>query len=182
MRLSWLALFAERAWEGLLWPFVVVAAFLVFTLLGGWSLMPPLAHRILLGAFGLALIVSFLPLVRMALADPGRSAAASRAQRQHQAPARLVLRGQARHHAARRDGAALGAAPPAPRAPRRQAETLLAGAAHRPRRPLCDPRRAVARAHRRLRSPPAAMPARGSLRPSRPPPPRRRRSSGSMPG
>ncbi len=79
VRLSWLALFGERIWEGLLWPFIVVAAFLVFTLLGGWSLMPPLAHRILLGAFGLALIVSFLPLVRLAL--PTRAEALRRLER-----------------------------------------------------------------------------------------------------
>jgi len=79
VRLSWLALFAERFWEGLLWPFIVVCAFLVFTLLGGWSLMPPLAHRILLGAFGVGLIVSFLPLVRLAL--PTRAQALRRLER-----------------------------------------------------------------------------------------------------
>ncbi|MBQ0818339.1 MAG: TIGR02302 family protein [Methyloceanibacter sp.] len=65
VRLSWLALLAERAWEALLWPFVVVSAFLIITLLSGWSMMPPLMHRILLGAFGVAFIVSFLPLVRL---------------------------------------------------------------------------------------------------------------------
>ena len=77
--LSWLALFVERAWETLLWPFVVVSAFLVFTLLGGWSLTPPLAHRVLLGAFGLALLVSFLPLVRIAV--PSRAEALRRLER-----------------------------------------------------------------------------------------------------
>ncbi len=65
VRLSWLALLAERAWEALLLPFVVVCAFLIITLLSGWSVMPPLMHRILLGAFGVAFIVSFLPLVRL---------------------------------------------------------------------------------------------------------------------
>ena len=30
VRLSWLALLGERIWEALLWPFLVVAAFLVF--------------------------------------------------------------------------------------------------------------------------------------------------------
>jgi uncharacterized protein (TIGR02302 family) len=79
VRLSWLALFAERAWEGLLWPFVVVSCFLVFTLLGGWSLLPPIAHKILLGAFGVALIVSFLPLVRIVL--PSRAEALRRLER-----------------------------------------------------------------------------------------------------
>ena len=79
VRLSWLALFAERAWEALLWPFVVICTFLVFTLLGGWSFMPPLAHRVLLGAFGLALLVSFLPLVRIAM--PTRAQALRRLER-----------------------------------------------------------------------------------------------------
>jgi uncharacterized protein (TIGR02302 family) len=79
VRLSWLALLAERLWEGLLWPFVVVCAFLVFTLLGGWSLLPPLAHRILLGAFGLGLIAACLPLVRIAV--PTRAEALRRLER-----------------------------------------------------------------------------------------------------
>ena len=79
VRLSWLALLAERIWEGLLWPFVVVCAFLVFTLFGGWSVIPPLAHRLLLGAFGLALLASFIPLVRLDL--PSRAAALRRLER-----------------------------------------------------------------------------------------------------
>ena len=37
VRLSWLALLGERIWEALLWPFLVVAAFLVFSLLELWS-------------------------------------------------------------------------------------------------------------------------------------------------
>ncbi len=69
VHLSWLALFAERSLEALLWPFMVVSAFLVFAFLGGWDLLPPLAHRVLLGAFALALVVSFLPLVRIAIPD-----------------------------------------------------------------------------------------------------------------
>src|SRR4029078_1163662 len=67
VRLSWLALLGERIWEALLWPFLVVAAFLVFSLLERWSYLPPLMHRVLLGGFGLALIVSFLPLIRLSL-------------------------------------------------------------------------------------------------------------------
>ncbi len=67
VRLSLLALLFERIWEALLWPFFVVAAFLVVTLLDLWSITPPLTHRVLLGAFGLALAVSFLPLIRIAL-------------------------------------------------------------------------------------------------------------------
>jgi hypothetical protein len=77
--LSWLALFAERAWEALLWPFAVVCAFLVFSLLGGWGLLPPMVHRILLGAFCLALILSLLPLVRIAV--PTRAEALRRLER-----------------------------------------------------------------------------------------------------
>jgi uncharacterized protein (TIGR02302 family) len=79
VRLSWLALLAERAWEALLLPFVVVCAFLIITLLSGWSVMPPLMHRILLGAFGVAFIVSFLPLVRLVV--PTRIEALRRLER-----------------------------------------------------------------------------------------------------
>jgi uncharacterized protein (TIGR02302 family) len=79
VRLSWLALLAEHAWEALLWPFVILCAFLVFTLLGGWSLMPPMAHRVLLGAFLVAGIISFLPLVRIAV--PSRAEALRRLER-----------------------------------------------------------------------------------------------------
>jgi uncharacterized protein (TIGR02302 family) len=67
VRLSLMALLFERVWEALLWPFFVVATFLVVTLLDLWSITPPLAHRVLLGAFGLALAASFLPLIRIAL-------------------------------------------------------------------------------------------------------------------
>jgi uncharacterized protein (TIGR02302 family) len=67
VRLSLLALLFERIWEALLWPFFVIAAFLIVTLLDLWSITPPLTHRVLLGAFGLALAVSFLPLIRIAL-------------------------------------------------------------------------------------------------------------------
>jgi uncharacterized protein (TIGR02302 family) len=79
VRLSWLALLGERVWETLLWPFLVVATFLVVSLLELWSLLPPLAHRVVLGAFGLALIVSFLPLVRLSL--PTRQEALRRLER-----------------------------------------------------------------------------------------------------
>jgi len=79
VRLSWLALCAERVWETLLWPFLVVAAFLIVSLFELWSLLPPLLHRVVLGAFGLALIVSFLPLLRIAL--PTRQQALRRLER-----------------------------------------------------------------------------------------------------
>jgi uncharacterized protein (TIGR02302 family) len=79
VRLSWLALLGERIWEALLWPFLVVATFVVVSLLELWSLLPPLAHRVVLGGFGLALIVSFLPLLRLAL--PTRQDALRRLER-----------------------------------------------------------------------------------------------------
>jgi len=78
--LSWLALVGERVWEALLWPFLVVAAFMVVSLLELWSVLPPLAHRVVLAGFGLALIVSFLPLVRLSL--PTRQEALRRLERQ----------------------------------------------------------------------------------------------------
>src|SRR5215210_303180 len=67
VELSRLALLGERVWEALLWPFLVLSAFLVISLLELWSLMPPLAHRVLLAGFGLAFLASFLPLIRIAL-------------------------------------------------------------------------------------------------------------------
>jgi uncharacterized protein (TIGR02302 family) len=79
VRLSWLALFGERIWEALLWPFLVLAAFLIVSLLELWSYMPPLLHRLLLGGFGLALLVSFLPLIRLSL--PTRADALRRLER-----------------------------------------------------------------------------------------------------
>jgi uncharacterized protein (TIGR02302 family) len=79
VRLSWLALLGERIWEALLWPFLVVAAFLVVSLLELWSFLPPLVHRVLLGGFGLAFIVSFLPLIRLSL--PTRQEALRRLER-----------------------------------------------------------------------------------------------------
>ena len=79
VRLSWLALLTERALESLLWPFVVVCAFLVFTLLNGWSLLPSLAHRILLGVFAVSFLVSLVPLWRIAV--PTRAEALRRLER-----------------------------------------------------------------------------------------------------
>ncbi len=77
--LSRLALLAERVWEVLLWPFLVIGVFLVISLSDLWGLLPPLLHRILLGAFGLALILSLLPLFRLPL--PSRDEALRRLER-----------------------------------------------------------------------------------------------------
>lgn len=79
VRLSWLALFAERAFESLLWPFVVICAFLVFSLLNGWSLLPALAHQILLGLFIVAFVISLVPAFRVDV--PTRAEALRRLER-----------------------------------------------------------------------------------------------------
>jgi uncharacterized protein (TIGR02302 family) len=77
--LSRLALVAERVWEALLWPFLVVAAFLILSLFDLWSVMPPLLHRGLLIAFGVAFLVSLLPLIRFPM--PSRAEALRRLER-----------------------------------------------------------------------------------------------------
>ncbi len=79
VRLSRLALIAERVWEALLWPFVVATVFLIFSLLDLWSLTPPLLHRILLAGFGLAFLASLVPLIRLEL--PTRTEALRRLEK-----------------------------------------------------------------------------------------------------
>jgi uncharacterized protein (TIGR02302 family) len=59
---------------------------LVFTLLGGWSLLPPLVHRIVLLGFGTGLIAACLPLIRIAL--PTRAEALRRLERNAEVPHR----------------------------------------------------------------------------------------------
>ncbi|MGE5260403.1 MAG: DUF4175 family protein, partial [Actinomycetota bacterium] len=113
VRLSLLALLVERIWEALLWPFFVIAAFLVVTLLDLWSITPPLAHRVLLGAFGLALALSFLPLNRIAL--PTRE----------EALRRLETKAKIKHRPATSYEDRLGSAP--------AKETALLWTAHRER-------------------------------------------------
>jgi uncharacterized protein (TIGR02302 family) len=49
----------------LLWPFLVVSLFLIVSLFELWGALLPLADRVLLLGFGIALVVSFIPLVRM---------------------------------------------------------------------------------------------------------------------
>jgi len=77
--LSRLALVAERTWEALLWPFVVLAAFLIISLFDLWSLLPPLLHWALLVVSGVALLVSLLPLIRFPV--PRRAEALRRLER-----------------------------------------------------------------------------------------------------
>lgn len=76
VRLSQTAILGERMWEALLWPFVVLALFLIVSLFDIWPLLPPLAHRALLAAFGLALLAAFVPLIR--LVPPTRAEALRR--------------------------------------------------------------------------------------------------------
>jgi len=63
--LSRLALILEKMWEALLWPFLVVSLFLIVSLFELWGALPPLAHRVLLFGFVVALLASFIPLIRM---------------------------------------------------------------------------------------------------------------------
>ncbi|HAN62911.1 MAG TPA: TIGR02302 family protein [Rhizobiales bacterium] len=111
--LSRLALLGERIWEALLWPFIVVCAFLVVSLLELWSVLPALLHRAVLGAFGLALLVSLLPLIRLSL--PTRVEALRRLERN----------ANVKHRPASSYEDRLGATPPK--------ETALLWAAHRER-------------------------------------------------
>jgi len=113
VRLSWLALLAERVWEALLWPFIVACTFLLISLLDLWSFVPPLLHRLLLGAFAVAFIVSFLPLFRIAL--PTRAEALRRLERN----------AEIKHRPASSYEDRLGATPPK--------ETVALWAAHRER-------------------------------------------------
>ncbi len=77
--LSRLALIGERVWEALLWPFLVLAAFLILSMFDLWSALPPLLHRALLVAFAVALLVSLLPLIRFPM--PTRAEALRRLER-----------------------------------------------------------------------------------------------------
>jgi hypothetical protein len=111
--LSRLALIGEGIWEALLWPFLVLAAFLILSLFELWSLVPPLVHRGLLIAFGIAFLVSLLPLLRLHL--PARAEALRRLERN----------AGIKHRPASSYEDKLGTAP--------RAETTMLWAAHRER-------------------------------------------------
>ncbi len=111
--LSRLSLLAERFWEAMLWPFVVVAVFLIVSLLDLFSLTPPILHRILLGLFALAFLASLLPLLRLPL--PTRA----------EALRRLEKNAGVKHRPASSYEDKLGTAP--------RADTALLWAAHRER-------------------------------------------------
>jgi uncharacterized protein (TIGR02302 family) len=111
--LSRLALIGEAIWEALLWPFLVIAAFLIVSLFELWTLLPPLAHRGVLVAFGIAFLVSLLPLLRLRL--PTRI----------EALRRLEKNAGIKHRPASSYEDTLGTAP--------RAETTMLWAAHRER-------------------------------------------------
>lgn len=113
VRLSRLALIGERVWEALLWPFLVLAAFLILSLFELWSILPPLVHRGLLVGFGIALLASLLPLLRLHL--PTRQEALRRLERG----------AEIKHRPATSYEDRLGTAP--------RGETALLWAAHRER-------------------------------------------------
>jgi uncharacterized protein (TIGR02302 family) len=77
--MSRLALVAERTWEALLWPFIVLAVFLIISLFDLWSVLPPLVNRALLVGFGIAFLSSLLPLIRFPV--PTRTEALRRLER-----------------------------------------------------------------------------------------------------
>jgi uncharacterized protein (TIGR02302 family) len=111
--LSRLALVGERTLEALLWPFIVLAAFLIVSLFDLWGLLPPLLHRALLVTFGVALLVSLLPLIRFPV--PPRAEALRRLERN----------AEIRHRPASSYEDKLG--------PTSRADTALLWAAHRER-------------------------------------------------
>jgi uncharacterized protein (TIGR02302 family) len=67
VRLAQAMIIFERVWRALLWPFAVAGCFMLLTLGEVWSLLPALTHKVGLIGFGVALISSFLPLMRIIL-------------------------------------------------------------------------------------------------------------------
>lgn len=79
VRLSAAVLLFERVWRALLWPFLVVGAFLLVSLGGLWSHLAGWPHKVLLAAFAVAALASLAPLFRIAL--PTRADALRRLER-----------------------------------------------------------------------------------------------------
>jgi uncharacterized protein (TIGR02302 family) len=65
VRLSRLALFFEALWPRLWLVIGVVAAFVLVSFAGLWLWLPSVAHEIVLGAFGLALLASLIAALRV---------------------------------------------------------------------------------------------------------------------
>ncbi len=65
VRLAQAGIVFERAWRSLLWPFAVAGCFMLLTLGEVWSLLPPLVHKAGILGFAIALIASFVPLMRI---------------------------------------------------------------------------------------------------------------------
>lgn len=62
---SYLILFTERLWPAVWPPTAVALCFLIVSLTGIWAYLPAIAHKTLLILFGLAFILSFLPVFRI---------------------------------------------------------------------------------------------------------------------
>ncbi len=73
------ALWWERAWPALWLPLAVLIAFLTLSWLGLWLDLPPEGRRVGLILFGVAAVLSFWPLIRVAW--PGRTAGLDRLDR-----------------------------------------------------------------------------------------------------
>lgn len=80
VRAARLLILFERVWHALLWPFAVAGCFLLVSLAGAWSMMPPWAHQAGLIAFAIAGIASLAPLLRVPW--PGREEALRRLERE----------------------------------------------------------------------------------------------------
>jgi uncharacterized protein (TIGR02302 family) len=80
------ALAVERIWPRLWLPVGVIGLFVLASLIGLWPLLPPIAHKLLLLAFGLLLVASLVPLARVPW--PSRAEGLSRLERQSGVPHR----------------------------------------------------------------------------------------------
>ncbi|HYF52863.1 MAG TPA: TIGR02302 family protein [Salinarimonas sp.] len=114
-----LVLWWERIWPRAWWPLAVAMAFLALSWLGLWMEFGPRGRQVGLALFGLAFLISLVPLAR--LRTPGRSAALDRLDRDaglRHGPARAL-----------EDRIALGSDDPAARAlwevHRRRAEAAV---------------------------------------------------------
>ncbi len=65
VRLAQAGIMFERVWRVLLWPFAVAGCFMLITLGEVWSLLPPMVHKAGIIGFAIALIASFVPMMRL---------------------------------------------------------------------------------------------------------------------
>lgn len=69
----------ERVWRALLWPFAVAAIFVILSLLGAFTVVSDLTHKVLIGLFAVVGLASLAPLFRIRL--PSREDALRRLER-----------------------------------------------------------------------------------------------------